>query len=224
MPRGCRTLDELWEHVSELNRKSFPGHELQPILGGGKTINPKFMFVFINPTSANISSGKGWKGPRFPFIGTKQVWRVFHNAGILDRRLMDGINSDHNWSLEFTDEILSFLKKKDIYLTNIVKWTGQDATLPDSEKIRLFLPVLKREIEIISPEYVITFGLIPFERLTGQKIKLADYYSEAMKSGRLKHFDLQVDSVKTKVIPCYFPVGRGDPKRATEILKLVNKL
>jgi len=209
MPRSCRTLGELWTHVAELNWRHFPENNLQPILGGGKTSRPKIMFVFINPTAANISSDKGWRGPCFPFIGTRQVWRVFHKAGLLDQGIMDAINSDHNWSLEFTDEVLGFLKKKGIYLTNIVKWTGHDATLPDSEKIRLFLPVLKREIEIIRPEYIITFGLIPFERLTGQKIKLADYYSDVMECGRLKHFDLQVDSVKTKVIPCYFPVGRG---------------
>jgi len=207
-----------------LNKKHFPQHELQPILGGGKTSRPKVMFVFINPTAANISSRPGWNGPRFPFIGTKQVWRVFHKAGMLDQALMDRIDADSNWSLEFTDRVLSFLKQKDIYLTNIVKWTGHDATLPDSEKIRLFLPVLKREIKIVRPEYVITFGLIPFEKLTGQKIKLSEYYSDAMRCGRLKHFDLQLGSINTKVIPCYFPVGRGDPKRATELLKFVNKL
>lgn len=224
MLQDCETLGELWEYVSELNRRHFPRNRLQPIFGGGNTSKPRLMFVFINPTVANISSDERWTGPRFPFIGTKGVWRVFHNAGLLDQRIMDKINSDCDWSLEFTDEVLDFLKRKEIYLTNIVKWTGHDATLPNSEMIRLFLPVLNREIGIIHPEYVITFGLIPFESLTGQKIKLADYYSDVMACRRLKHFDLQIDSVKTKVIPCYFPVGRGDPKRATEILKMVSGL
>ena len=220
----CSTLDDLWLYVSELNRTHFPTNELRPILGGGKTFKPKMMFVFINPTAANISSDKNWKGPRFPFIGTKQVWGVFYRAGIFDQRLIDRINSDTSWSLGFTNEVLRFLEKKSIYLTNIVKWTGHDATLPDSEKISLFLPVLEREIELIQPEYVIAFGLIPFERITKHKVRLSDYYSESMTDGGLKHFDIQINSIKTKVIPCYFPVGRGDPKRAVEILRLVGRL
>jgi len=30
-------------------------------------------------------------------------------------------------------------------------------------------------------------------------------------------------AVRTKVLPCYFPVGRGNPKRAVEILNIFKK-
>ena len=219
MYRGYKDLEELWGLVDELNERYFPGN-LRPILGNGRTVRPKVMFVFINPTSANSSSHRNWKGPRFPFIGTKPLWRVFHRAGMFDEYLINHINQSKSWSLEFTDQVLQFIRSKSFYLTNIVKWTGSDASLPSSEKIRLFLPILQREIEIVQPRYIVTFGLLPFENMTNQKIRLADYYEE-IKRGKLRFFDY--DGFQT-LIPCYFPVGRGNPKRAVEILRLVNRL
>ncbi|MBU2522920.1 MAG: hypothetical protein KKE23_01365, partial [Nanoarchaeota archaeon] len=218
MIRDCKSLKDLWEIVQEVNKQHFPKNKLMPILGNGKTERPRFMFVFINPTHANISSSKDWQGPRFPFIGTKQVWRVFHKAGLFDDQLMEEMNNSKSWSLEFTNKVLKFLTSKSFYFTNIVKWTGHDATLPDSEKIRLFLPILTKEIEIVQPEYIIAFGLIPFENMTKQKIRLKDHYSEIMKNNALKYFEMEHDNFKVKIIPCYFPVGRGDPKKAVEIL------
>ncbi len=224
MIERCKNLEELWQYTLELNNRHFSDNKLMPILGNGKSYKPKVMFVFINPTARNISSDKNWQGPRFPFIGTKHIWRIFNKAGLLDNRLINEINADSNWSIEFTNKVLQYLNDRKFYLTNIVKWTGHDATLPDSEKIRLFLPILEREIEIVRPEYIVTFGLIPFRNLIKQSIKLSDYYYDAIKNGKLKTYDLLVNTTKTKVIPCYFPVGRGNPKRAVELLKLTNIL
>ena len=224
MYQKYQRLEELWKVVDELNRKHFPENRLEPILGNGKTFRPKIMFVFINPTHANMSSYPDWQGPRFPFIGTKPVWKIFHRAGMFDDELIKEINNSKSWSLELTDKVLNFLRSKSFYFTNIVKWTGSDATLPDSEKIKLFLPILEREIEIVQPRYIVTFGLIPFENLTKQKIKLIDYYSNVMESKKLKFFEMKLGNFRTKIIPCYFPVGRGDPKKAVEILRLINSL
>lgn len=224
MIENCKTLDELWEYVHETNEKHFPENDLMPVLGNGKNSQPKVMFVFINPTAKNISSNKNWRGPRFPFIGTKQIWRVFHQAGLFDDELMNKINNSGYWSLEFTDKVLDFLKGSSFYFTNIVKRTGKDATLPNSEKIKLFLPILEREIGIVQPEYIVTFGLIPFENMAKQKIKLNDYYSKTIKDKKLDFYEVEFGDFKTKVIPCYFPVGRGKPKKAIEILRLVNNL
>ncbi|MBI4139550.1 hypothetical protein HY483_01165 [Candidatus Woesearchaeota archaeon] len=224
MIQNCKTLEDLWTEVHSINNQHFPENDLMPILGNGKTNNPKIMFVFINPTHANSSSRKDWKGPRFPFIGTKAVWRIFHRAGLFDYDLMKEIEISKTWSIDFTNKVLDFLKSKSLYITNIVKWTGEDATLPNKEKIKLFLPILKKEIEIVQPEYIITFGLIPFENLTGQKIKLGDYYNKVIVDKKIKWYEKTFKNTSTKIIPCYFPVGRGNPKRATEMLRLINKL
>ena len=218
---NCKNLEDLWEHVKEINKKHFPENNLAPILGNGKTNNPEIMFVFINPTARNISSDPNWKGPRFPFIGTKQTWRIFNKAGFIEEDLIEKINSDNNWTIEFTNKVLKALKDKNIYLTNIVKWTGKDADLPDSNKINLFLPILEKEIELVNPKYIVTFGLIPFEKLTKQKIRLKDYYKDIITNKKLYSYKIKINSIKAKVIPCYFPVGRGDPKKAVEILKML---
>ncbi|MCL5239095.1 MAG: uracil-DNA glycosylase family protein [Candidatus Marsarchaeota archaeon] len=219
--RNCSNLDELWSYVEEINRTNFPENKLMPILGNGETHNPRIMFVFINPTVRNISSEADWQGPRFPFIGTKQIWRIFYKADLLNQSLIDRINVSSRWSVEFTNELLQFLKKERVYLTNIVKWTGQNAALPDSKKIKLFLPVLEREIELVNPERVVTFGAIPFTNLTKRGIKLFEYYKSSIREQKLRAYKLQVGSAKTEVIPCYFPIGRGNPKRAIELLKLL---
>jgi len=224
MVRNCTNLEELWGYVKGLNRKHFPDNKFAPILGNGKTNKPKIMFVFINPTARNISSDKSWRGPRFPFIGTKQIWKVFYRAGLFNKELIDKINTSSDWSVEFTNQVLRFLRNKQIYLTNIVKWTGHDAALPNSEKIRMFLPVLRKEIEIVKPRYIVAFGLIPFESLTKSKIRLSGYYERATKSKTLTTYHIRVGDFKARVIPCYFPIGRGNPERAIELLKLVKKL
>jgi hypothetical protein len=224
MPQNCKTLNELWDYVFALREKYFPSNALVPIVGNGKTRRPRFMFIFINPTIRNISSNPEWNGPCFPFLGTRQIWAVFLKAGLLDSKLFAEINKNKFWTVKLAKRILRFLQDRGFYFTNLVKLTEYDSRLPDSKKIRLFLPVLKREIELVRPEYVITFGLIPFERLSGEKIKLGEYFSETMKNRKLGFYVIKTDSREIKTIPCYFPVGRGNPKRAVEILKLVAKL
>jgi len=221
MSHTCSALERLWTEVAMLNKQHFPHNSLMPILGGGKTSKPKVMFVFINPTARNQSAHPDWNGPRFPFIGTRGIWRIFHRAGLFDDELLQYINTNPTWSVAFTHRVLSFLQARGFYLTNIVKWTGADAALPDARKLELFLPLLKKEIEIVQPERIVTFGLIPFTALTKQKLKLSEYYDEAMRQKQLKSYDLTIGSTASKVIPCYFPVGRGDPRKAVEILKLI---
>ncbi|NIT04569.1 hypothetical protein GTO10_06790 [Candidatus Saccharibacteria bacterium] len=208
-----------------INKKYFPENKLIPIVGGGQADRPKLMFVFINPTHRNISSDPNWEGPRYPFIGTREVWRVFYKAGFLADNLMRSIEKSAAWPVSFAKELEEFMKRESLYITNLVKRTGSDASLPDAGMTKLFIPVIQREIELVQPTYIVSFGLIPFERLTGRKIKLGDYYLEVVGEGSLKAFDLSMGSnLKPRVIPCYFPVGRGNPARAVEILKLLHDL
>jgi DNA polymerase len=210
--------------VYTLNRKQFPGSKLLPVVGNGKVSRPKFMFVFINPTKRNASSHPRWQGPRFPFVGTKNVWDVFHRAGLFDDKLMYRIKYDTSWSLEFTRSVLWFLKRNSFYFTNIVKYTGEDATLPTSKMVQTYLPILEREIELVQPQYIVAFGQIPFTHLTKRKIKLDDYYHQCKKTEKLTLYDCQISANNIHVIPCYFPVGRGNPARAVEILSALKHL
>ena len=217
-------LDNLWKFVYKINRENFPENELVPICGNGKLFKPKVMFVFINPTHVNSSSDKNWKGPKFPFVGTKPFWKVLYNSEILDKELFEKINNSKEWSVELTEEVLKFIEDSSLYLTNVVKYTGRDATLPDSGKINMFLPILKKEIQIVKPKYIVAFGLIPFKGLVKQNLKLSDYHSESVNSGKLRFYEEDFNGVKVKIIPNYFPVGLGNPKKSAEILRMVNDL
>ncbi len=192
-----------------------------PILGGGCSENPDIMFVFINPTSKNVSSSPSWNGPRIPFLGTKKVWKIFNEAGFLSDKLNNLIQSKkpHEWDVYFANEVINELKNNRLFFTNIVKYTGGDAALPDSNMISLFLPYFLREIEIVKPKLIVTFGLIPFKALTDEDIKLKDYYEEFIKRN-IKYYSVQ----GIQLIPCYFPVGRGEPRKAIEMLKVVKVL
>jgi uracil-DNA glycosylase family 4 len=224
MNQDCKTLPELWEKVNRLTKENFPHNELMPILGGGQEKNPKLMIVFINPTQRNISSSKDWEGPRFPFIGRKRPWIEFHEAGLFDDELIKKVKADPVWSVDFADEVLDFLRSKGLYLTNIVKNTGHNADLPRADQINLYLPFFKKEIELVNPSYIVAFGLIPINALLDENIKLSDYYDSVKKKGNVIHYDLEINSKKYRLIPCYYPIGRGNPKKAVEILKLISKL
>jgi len=178
------------------------------------------MFVFINPTARNISTRVEWEGPRFPFIGTKHIWRVFHKAGLFDTDLLAHIEREREWSLQLTDRVLDFLKLRGFYLTNLVKWAGHDSTLPDARKIQMFLPILRKEIELVRPRTIVTFGHIPFVALVGRRITLSDFYYRVMKVRRLEAFPLPFNP-QVKVVPCYFPIGRGKPGRAVDLLRML---
>lgn len=218
---GARNLPALWRHVHTLNRDHFPDNRLMPIGGGGRTRRPEVMFVFINPTHRNASSSPDWSGPRYPFIGTREVWRVFHRAGLLPDTWMERIEGLESWTPRFAEELEGFLKSRGLYLTNLVKWTGSDASLPGRNKIGLFLPVMRREIELVQPRRIVAFGLIPLKHLTGRSIRLEDYHSQALKDRSLRTFPLEGVAHSAGVVPCYFPVGRGNPSRAVELLNLL---
>lgn len=217
-------LSELWEHVNKITKKSFPDNDLMPILGGGQEIDPKFMVVFINPTARNISSDKNWQGPRFPFIGRKRPWIEFHKIGWINDGLIKEIKNNTNWSVEFTHKILDVLKENGLYLTNIVKNTGKNADLPRADQINLYLPIFKKEVELVNPEYIIAFGLIPINALLKEKIKLSEYFEQVKQTNELLFYNLTINSRTFKVIPCYYPIGRGNPEKAIEILLKVNNL
>ena len=216
-----KNLEKLWVYTRDMHRASFPESELEPIMGGGRLQNPKFMFVFINPTYKNVSSEKGWEGKRRPWIGTKYIWKIFRDAGHFDEGLLAEIAGKKEWDVGFADKVYQHLSYRDFYFTNLVKWTGENADLPNSHKVKLFLPILKKEIELVNPRFVVTFGQIPFSALTNEVIKLGDYYDESVSSGSLRTFSLVVENKRYEVIPSYFPVGRGNPKRGTKILSLL---
>lgn len=86
------TLMDLNKKYDELQQQ-YGAKKLHAIYNGGCDDSPNFFFVFMNPTSKNIAASQDWNGLRLPWIGTKNIWDIFHDIGLLDTRLYEQIKS-----------------------------------------------------------------------------------------------------------------------------------
>lgn len=74
-------------------QKKYGAKELDSIYNGGCSKNPEICFVFMNPTGKNIASSKLWKGPKSPWIGTKNIWDLFIQVDLLNKNIYKEIKS-----------------------------------------------------------------------------------------------------------------------------------
>ncbi len=223
------TIEQLNDYIDDFTSYFYPDSKLKPIVGGGRSNKPKIMLVFINPTKRNIASDPNWNGKRVPWIGITPIWKVLAKAGLISGDLNDKIHLQKKlWSPEFTELVYNQLESSGLYLTNIVKWAGEDATLPEKEKINRYLPLLLKEIELIQPQKVICFGTIPYLALTNDKTNLKTIYEEFKITNEVGFKDIELGKckLKTRVFACYFPVGLGqfNQPKAIEILSVINKM
>ena len=84
------------------------------------------------------------------------------------------------------DEFLELagLDRAELYVSNTVKFrptkisaAGRTVNRPPTqEEIKLFLPWLRREMELVSPEVVVTLGNVPLRALMGNKVVIGDVH------------------------------------------------
>lgn len=100
------------------------------------------------------------------------------------------------------DEFLDILqiKRQDIYITNVVKIrpyrinpdTGRKSNRPPNKReIELSMDTLKKQIEIINPDVIVTLGNVPLKAiLEDDRAKIGDYHGKAVKLGQFTLFPL----------------------------------
>ena len=86
------------------------------------------------------------------------------------------------------DEFLGMarLDRGELYVTNAVKFrptrlsaSGRVVNRPPTqEEIRLFLPWLRREIDLVGPECIVTLGNVPLRALIGAKVTIGDVHGQ----------------------------------------------
>lgn len=195
-------MDTLYKKYDRLQKK-YGAKELHAIYHGGCFSNPKVCFVFMNPTGRNVASLKAWEGLRAPWIGTKIVWKVFFEVGLLSENLYEQIVSKKpkDWTPEFASEVYEEVGKKQYFITNLGKCTQVDARpLPDSVYLE-YLDLLKEEIYQINPDIIITFGNQVSSILLDQNISVSLW--------RTKYQKLKIKEKEFKVYPVFYPVGNG---------------
>ena len=176
---------------------------LSSIYNGGCEKNPDVCFVFMNPTGKNIASTREWKGRRSPWIGTKNIWKLFYRIGIIDRDLFDNIKSKKacEWTEEFADLVYKEIENKKVFITNLGKCTQIDARpLPD-RVLKEYLELLYKEIEIINPKKIIVFGNQVSSIFLNKKI--------CVKSVRRQEFKIKIVDKEYPVYSVFYPIGNG---------------
>lgn len=176
---------------------------LSSIYNGGCEDNPDICFVFMNPTGKNVASTKEWKGRRSPWIGTKNIWKLFYNVGLIEEELFNKIQKMKaaEWTEEFADYVYSKVEENKYYITNLGKCTQVDARpLPDSV-LKQYLELLYKEIDIVNPKKIIVFGNQVSTIFLGQKI--------CVKSVRKQEFKIKINNKEYPVYPVFYPIGNG---------------
>lgn len=175
------------------------------------------MLILVNPTYRNLSSAPSYRGPRFPFIGVRQFWRVLGTAGLISRRVAKALPVRREWTRADTTRVQRELVRNRLFLTNIVKCCYGHSHYPTRKVIEAQCRMLAKEIEIVQPKCIVAFGTLVFKMLTGKTIVLKNALSQRHR------YVVIITNLRIPVIPCYFPIGRGNPKKAIAGLRRLLK-
>ena len=177
--------------------------ELNSIYNGGCENNPHTCFVFMNPTGRNIASFKTWNGRRSPWIATKNIWKLFNKLNLLDNDIFEQImnKKPNEWTEEFADIVYDNVEKHSYFITNLGKCTQLDARpLPD-KVYQEYLDLLFKEIDIIKPTRIITFGHQVSSIFLNEKINVSKC--------REKEFKKIINNNEYSIYATYYPIGNG---------------
>ena len=177
--------------------------ELDSIYNGGCEENPDICFVFMNPTGKNIASSKSWKGRKSPWLGTKNIWKLFYQVHLLSEDVYDKIQKirPKEWNYEFCDYIYEEIANNKVFITNLGKCTQIDARPLKDEILKKYLALLFKEIDIIKPKVIITFGNQVSSIILDKKISVSE-------NRKICH-KIEINKKIYKVYPVYYPVGNG---------------
>ena len=209
-------LKDLEKEYDKLQEK-YGAEELTSIYNGGCSENPDICFVFMNPTGRNIASCPQWKGRRSPWIGTKNIWKLFYKIGLLDEEIYQGIISKkpQEWDEEFADMVYSNVEKHKYFITNLGKCTQTDARVLPNSVYSQYLDLLCKEIEIINPKIIITLGNQVSSIVLDKNISVSQC--------RKQSFSKKIGKKNYKIYPVYYPIGNGmmNIDKAIEDLKFI---
>jgi len=197
------------QQVNSLHKKfdilqnKYGEKNLKAIYGAGNINNPDAMFIFMNPTSRNVSSNPEWKSIRAPWIGTKQIWSMFYSLNLLNRNLLKIIDSmkPNEWDTEFAKNVYTDIQSHNIYLTNLAKSTQKNAESISNKIFKQYLNLMFKEIEIINPKKIITFGNQVSSILLNKTVSVSNYTGN--------RYEILALNINYPIYPTYYPVGQG---------------
>ncbi len=195
-------IDDLKETYDKMQIK-YGAKELDSIYNGGCEENPDICFVFMNPTGRNIASDKSWKGRKSPWLGTKNIWKLFYKVNLLSEKLFNQIQEmkPKDWDYKFCDTVYEEIANNKVFITNLGKCTQLDARPLSNEVLKKYLALLFKEIDIVKPKIIITFGNQVSSIILNKKILVSE--------NRKTYYEIKINNNLYKVYPVYYPVGNG---------------
>ncbi len=176
---------------------------LDSIYGCGDIKQPKLCLVFMNPTARNVAADKKWCGLKAPWLGVKNVWKMLFELGLLNKDILLEVYSKkpQDWNYQFAKKVYAEIAARKIYITNLAKATQADARALPNKVFKDYLPIFEKEIALIKPQAIITFGNQVSSIILNKNIKVSAY--------RKKFEILRIGGIAYKVFPIYYPVGQG---------------
>ncbi|MDD4547240.1 MAG: uracil-DNA glycosylase family protein [Bacilli bacterium] len=214
-------------NFKELNKEydklqlEYGSKELHPIYSGGCRKKPLVLFVFMNPTAKNIASFNEWKGRRLPWIGSKNIWKLFYELDLLDKDIYDEImiRKGKDWDEKFADLVYENVEKHKYFITNLGKCTQIDARpLPDLV-FKKYLDLLYKEIDLVRPKIIVTFGNQVSSIVLDENIQVSKC--------RQVTFKRVINNIEYNIYPTYYPVGNGMrniDKTIEDLSKILKKI
>ena len=158
-------LDRMREELNRLIADLYEGEKKILVHGEGE-IGARVMLVGEAPGEQETLQGR-------PFVGKA------------------GKNLD-----EFLE--LAGMERSALYVTNAVKFrptkrsaAGRTVNRPPTrEEVNLFLPWLRREIELVAPEVIVTLGNVPLRALAGAKAVIGDVHGAFLDADGLRLYPM----------------------------------
>lgn len=195
-------LEDLKTEYDKLQEK-YGAKELDSIYNGGCIKNPDICFVFMNPTGRNIASSKDWKGRKSPWIGTKNIWDLFHSLNLMNEDIYKKIKEikPNDWTEKFAEEVYEDVKVHKYFITNLGKCTQTDARPLPNSVYEEYLELIKKEFEIVKPKAIILFGNQVSSIVLKENISVSQC--------RKKKFVKEINGENYNFYSVYYPVGNG---------------
>ncbi len=165
-----------------------------------KIDTPDICLVFMNPTSRNISTHKGWNGMRAPWIGTKKVWNMLGDLWLVDIQIVEKIQTMYvdDWTPDFSHKLYEEIRKNGLYLTNYVKATNKRANNVPNLVYQAYSCLFEKEMCMLKAKKIIVFWNQVSSAVAGKSIRVWEW--------RKKYFLKQFWDYETPVFPVYYPV------------------
>ena len=191
-------IEKLYEKYDKLQKK-YGDKSLNSIYFGGKKEKPILCFVFMNPTAGNIAAEKSWDGPRYPWLGTKIVWKLFHELNLIDDDIFEEIQKKKkkDWTKEFSEKVYQNIEEHNVYITNLAKCTQVDARPLKDEVFKNYLKLFKKEMNIVNPKRIILFGNQVSSIVLNEKIKVSEVRKKKFLKDGHEYYSV------------FYPVGNG---------------